>query len=87
MSDLTSMMFLFLLSNFQKRKKLHGEGMEKARRVEGFVVQWCNLLTLKSEQSGGVGSSPGRAPPFERHGKGSRTQLGLLCLCDPSAWR
>ena len=25
-----------------------------------------------------MGSSPGRAPPLERHDKGSRTRLGLL---------
>ena len=56
-------------------------------KVEGVVAPWCNPLTLQPEQSGGVGSSPGRAPPLERHDKGSRTQLGLLYFCDPSAWR
>ena len=55
--------------------------------IEGVVAQWCNPLTLKPEQSGGVGSSSGRTPPFERHDKGSRTRLGLLYFCDPSAWR
>ena len=54
---------------------------------EGVVAPWCNPLTLQPEQSGGVGSSPGRAPPLERHDKGSRTRLGLLYFCDPSAWR
>ena len=54
---------------------------------EGVVAPWCNPLTLQPEQSGRVGSSPGRAPPLERHDKGSRTQLGLLYFCDPSAWR
>ena len=54
--------------------------------VEGVVAQWCNPLTLKSEHSGGVGSSPDRTPPLERHDKGLRTQLGLLYFCDPSAW-
>ena len=54
---------------------------------EGVVAPWCNPLTLQPEQSGGVGSSPGRAPPLERHDKGSQTRLGLLYLCDPSAWR
>ena len=34
---------------------------------EGVVAQWCNLLTLQPEQSGGAGSKPGRAPPLERH--------------------
>ena len=55
--------------------------------VEGVVAPWCNPLTLQPEQSGGVGSSPGRAPSLERHDKGSRTRLGLLYFCDPSAWR
>ena len=44
---------------------------------EGVVVHWCNLLTLKSEQSGGVGLSPDRTSPLERHDKGLRTRLGL----------
>ena len=55
--------------------------------IEGVVAPWCNPLTLQPEPSGGVGSSPGRAPPLERHDKGSRTRLGLLYFCDPSAWR
>ena len=38
---------------------------------EGVVAPWCNPLTLKPEQSGGVGSIPGRTPPLERHDKGS----------------
>ena len=54
---------------------------------EGVVVPWCNPLTLQPEQSGGVGSIPCRAPPLECHDKGSRTRLGLLYFCDPSAWR
>ena len=41
--------------------------------VEGVVAQWCNLQTLKPEQSGGVGSIPGRTPPLECHDKGSQT--------------
>ena len=36
---------------------------------EGVVAQWCNPLTLQPELSGGVGSIPGRTPPFERHDK------------------
>ena len=56
-------------------------------RIEGVVAPWCNPLTLQPEQSGGVGSSPGRAPSLERNDKGSRTRLGLLYFCDPSAWR
>ena len=55
--------------------------------LEGVVAPWCNPLTLQPEQSGGVGSSPGRAPSLERHDKGLRTRLGLLYFCDPSAWR
>ena len=51
--------------------------------LEGVVGPWCNSLTLQPEQSGGVGSSPGKAPLLERHDKGSRTQLGLLYFCDP----
>ena len=42
---------------------------------EGVVAQWCNPLTLQPEQSGGVGSSPGRAPPLERHDKGSADSI------------
>ena len=55
--------------------------------IEGAVAQRCNPRTLQPEQLGGVGSIPGRTPSLERHGKGSRTQLGLLYFCDPSAWR
>ena len=55
--------------------------------IEGVAAEWCNPLTLKSEQSGGVGSSPGRTPSLERHDKGSQTRLGLLYFCDRSAWR
>ena len=51
------------------------------------MVPWCNPLTLQPEQSGEVGSIPGRTPPLERHDKGSRARLGLLYFCDPSAWR
>ena len=54
---------------------------------EGVVAQWCNPPALKSEQSGGVGSIPGRTPSLERHDKGPLTRLGLLYFCDPSAWR
>ena len=54
--------------------------------IEGVVAQWCNPLTLQPEQSGGVVSIPGRSPPLESHDKGSRTRLGLLHFCDPSAW-
>ena len=35
--------------------------------IEDAVAQWCNPLTLKPEQSGRVGSIPGRTPPLERH--------------------
>ena len=47
--------------------------VEGVEGVEGVVAPWCNPLTLQPEQSGGVGSSPGRTPPLERHDKGSRT--------------
>ena len=50
---------------------------------QGVVAQWCNPLTSKPEQSGGVGSKRGRASPFERHDKGSRTRLALSYFCDP----
>ena len=40
--------------------------------------------TLQPDQSGGVGSSPGRAPPLECHDKGSQTRLALRYFCDPS---
>ena len=54
---------------------------------EGVVAQWCDPMTLKPEQSGGVGSRCDRASPLERHDNGSRTQFALSCFCDPSAWR
>ena len=44
--------------------------------IEVVVAPWCNPLTLQPEQSGGVGSNPGRAPPLDRHDKGLQTQLG-----------
>ena len=49
------------------------------------MAQWCNPLTLKSEQSGGMRSKPGRAPPLEHYDKWSRTRLGLLYFYDPPA--
>ena len=49
------------------------------------MAQWCNPLTLQPEQSGSVGSKPGRTPPLERHDKGSRTRLALSYFCDASA--
>ena len=40
----------------------------------GVLEQCCNPLTLHSQQSGGVGSIPGRAyVPLEHHDKGSQT--------------
>ena len=54
---------------------------------EGIVTPWCNPLTLQPEQSGAVYSNPDRAPPNERHDKGSRNQSGLPYFCDFSAWR
>ena len=54
---------------------------------ECVVVLWCNPMTLQPELSGGVGLNPGWAPSLERHDNGSQNPLGLLCLCDPSAWR
>ena len=56
------------------------EKLKMATR-EGVATQWYYPLTLKSEQSGGVGSSPGRTPPLEGHDKGSLTRLGLLYFC------
>ena len=50
---------------------------------EGVVAQWCNPLTLKPEQSGGVGL----IPSLEHHDKESWIRLGLLYFCDPSDWR
>ena len=65
---------------------------QKRSFVEGFMIecvvaQWYNPLTLQPEQSGGVGSSPGRTPRLKRHDKGSRTRLAFSYFCDPSAWR
>ena len=57
---------------------------ESFYQLEVVVAQWCNPLTLKSEQLGGVGSIHGRTPPLERHDKGSRNRSGLLYFCDPS---
>ena len=54
---------------------------------EGVVAQLCSPLTLQPEQSGGVGLKAGRAPPLERHDKGSRTRLALSSFRDPSAGR
>ena len=54
---------------------------------EGVVAQWCNPLTLQLEQSGGVGSIPGKATLLERHDKGVQTPLALSYFCDPNAWR
>ena len=55
--------------------------------IEGVVAQWCNPLRLQPEQSCGVGSRPGRAPPLERDDKGSRIRLAPSYFCDPSTWR
>ena len=77
-----------------KKTELNENGAEQKRisamgtpKTEEFEYANNDPLTLQPEQSGGVGSSPGRAPPLERHDKGSRTRLGLLYFCDPSAWR
>ena len=47
------------------------------------MVQWCNPQTLQQEQSGGVGSKPGWAPPLQRHDKGSQTRLALATSVIP----
>ena len=52
-----------------------------------FFAQWCNPLALQSEQSGGMGLIPGRAPPLECHDKGSQIRLALRYFCNRSAWR
>ena len=46
-------------------------------KFEGVVALWCNPLTLQPERSAGVGSISCRAPPLERHEKGSQTRLAL----------
>ena len=48
------------------------------------MAPWCNPLTLQPNQSGGMGSIPGRTPPHERLDKGSQTRLGLLYFCVPA---
>ena len=59
----------------------------------GAIGHAYPLVSLHKEpksqtgQSGGEVSNPGRAPPLERHDKGSPTRLGLLYFCDPGAWR
>ena len=66
--------------------KLSNATPDESKKIYSVVVPWCNPLALQPEQSGGgVGSNPGRAPPLERYDKGSRTRLGLLYFCDPSA--
>ena len=45
---------------------------------EGVVAQLGNPLTLQPQQSGGVGSKPGGAPPLERHDKGSRSRADSI---------
>ena len=50
--------------------------------VEGVMVQWCNPLTLRPEQSDSVGFMPSRTPPLEHHDIVWRTQLGLLYFSD-----
>ena len=67
----------------RKKSKCCGAG----EGVEGVVSQLCNPLALQPEQSGGMYSKPGRAPPLERHDKGSRTRSALSYFCDSSAWR
>ena len=47
--------------------------LEIKEKTEGVVAQWCNPLTLKPEQSGGVGSRRDRASPLEHHDEGSLT--------------
>ena len=49
------------------------------------VAQWCNPLTLQQERPCRQSSIPCIVPPLERHDKESRTRLGLLYFCDPSA--
>ena len=58
----------------------------RPRLNEGVVAQWCNLLTLQSEQLGRMVSIPSRPLPLERHYKGLWTRLALSYFCDPSAW-
>ena len=44
------------------------------------MVQWYNPVILQPEQSGGMGTIPGRAPSLLRHDKGSQTvSLNLIC--------
>ena len=51
--------------------------------IEGVVAQWCNPLTRKPEQSGGVGSRRDRASPLERHERGLRIRLVLATSAIP----
>ena len=55
--------------------------VKKVHSFEGVMEQWCNSLTLQLEQSGGVGSIPGRTQSLEHRDKRS------ALFCDPSAWR
>ena len=54
---------------------------EDIQSLKGVVALWCNLTltltlarTLQPEQSARVGSISSRAPPLERHDKGSRSE-------------
>ena len=69
------------------RKSFNAGSPINFRLHEGVEAQWCNSLTLQPEQSGGVGSIPGRAPQLERHDRALRTRFALSYICDPSAWR
>ena len=58
---------------------LHLTGLNFHKRCCGT---WCNPLTLQPGQSGGQILIPGRAPPLERHGMGSRTRSTLPYFCN-----
>ena len=75
--DLPKSLSIFLLhfSRYFRKGDLWQAHMwvTRAPFQKKVTIRW-----LKSEQSGRVGSSPGRTPPLERHDNGSRTRLGLL---------
>ena len=95
---LTSAIFFYLtFSEFVVLSQGEGPGRRFDRLIsqyflnnfecEDVVAEWCNPMTLQSEQSGGVGSIPGRAPTLERRDKGLRTRLAPPYFCDPSVLR
>ena len=48
---------------------------------EGVAAQWCNPLTLQAEQSGELGSIPGRILPIDDYAKDGGKELFTKMHC------